>query len=82
MQRPETAIDKFFFMGILNPMRTGRPPLKEADRRTEDIKIPLTASEKKMIQSAAQLAEEKHVPWARAILVAAAERKLRKANGG
>jgi len=58
-------------------MRTGRPPKKPEDRKTSEIKIPLTSDEKELIKAAARVDEVKHVTWARRVLLTAAKRKLR-----
>jgi hypothetical protein len=60
-------------MGMFAPMR-GRPPKASKDRRTESMKIPLTAAEKRLIESAAIAIQRKPVTWAREILVRAARR--------
>lgn len=61
-------------MGMFGPMR-GRPPKAPTDRRTESMKIPLTAAEKRLIESAALALQAKPVTWARDILVKAARRR-------
>lgn len=55
-------------------MRTGRPPKTPADRRTSDIKIPLTDTEKELIFEAAQVEGNRPVTWSRELLVEAANR--------
>lgn len=61
-------------MRIFNRMR-GRPPKAPKDRRTVSMKIPLTAAEKQLIESAAGAGQAKPVTWAREILVRAARRR-------
>lgn len=61
-------------MGMFGPMR-GRPPKAPKDRRTESMKIPLTAAEKRLLESAAIAMQAKPVTWAREILLRAAHRR-------
>lgn len=56
-------------------MRTGRPPKSPEDRRTDDMKIPLTITEKQAIRDAAKSDEAKPVTWARDVLLRAAKRR-------
>lgn len=56
--------------------KRGRPPKAPEDRRTEDIKIPLSEAEKQQIQSAAESDDAKPVTWARNVLLRAAKRRL------
>jgi uncharacterized protein (DUF1778 family) len=53
----------------------GRPPKAPEDRRTESMKLPLSADEKELIESAAEADEAKPVTWARDVLVRAAKRR-------
>ena len=63
-------------MGIFISMETrGRPPKAPEDRRTDSMKIPLTADEKALIEEAAHTDEAKPVTWAREVLVRAAKRR-------
>ena len=55
----------------------GRPPKKPEDRRTTDVKIPLTEAEKLLIKQAAEADEMRHVVWARDILIRAAKRRVK-----
>lgn len=52
-------------------MKTGRPPKKPEDRKSESIKIPLSPDEKAAILNAA----DKPVTWAREVLLRAAKRR-------
>lgn len=52
------------------PKRLGRPKKKAADRKTVDLRIPVTARQKEMIYSA--LAGEEFARWAREVLLRAA----------
>lgn len=67
-------------MGIFNSMKTnrGRPPKAPEDRRTLDMKIPLTEAEKQQLQDAAESSGEKPVTWAREALLRAAKRRSQK----
>lgn len=64
-------------MGMFNAMR-GRPPKAPEDRRTDNMKIPLTEAEKRAIQEAARSDQEKPVTWARDILIKAAKRRAKR----
>jgi len=68
-------------MGKNSPMRTGRPPKAPEDRRTADVKIPLTDAEKAMIWEAANIDDTKPVTWTREVVLAAAKRRVAKHNG-
>ena len=65
-------------MGIINNMR-GRPPKAPEDRKTANMKIPLTAAEKDSIRQAAESDDAKPVTWARDLLIRAAKRRAKKA---
>jgi hypothetical protein len=52
----------------------GRPPKPEAERKTANMKIPLTDDEKEAIESAAKARKAKPVTWAREVLLRAAKR--------
>jgi uncharacterized protein (DUF1778 family) len=67
-------------MGIFKDMR-GRPPKQPEERKTANMKIPLTDEEKNLIQSAADADEAKPVTWARNILLRAAKRGMNKSGG-
>ena len=54
----------------------GRPPKSPKDRRTDNMKIPLTAEEKAAIERAAQAGNDKPVTWARDALLRAAKRRI------
>ena len=56
--------------------KRGRPPKAPEDRRTDEIKIPLSEAEKQQIQSAAESDDAKPVTWARDVLLRAAKRRL------
>ena len=65
-------------MGIFRGMETnkmGRPPKAPEDRRTESMKIPLTADEKAAIERGAVADDAKPVTWARDVLLRAAKRR-------
>lgn len=61
------------FMGM-EPKR-GRPPKSPEERRTDDMKIPLSEAEKRQIVSAAESDDAKPVTWAREVLLRAAKRR-------
>jgi hypothetical protein len=54
----------------------GRPPKAPDERRTDSMKIPLTAEEKESIERAAQAGDNKPVTWAREVLLRAAKRRI------
>jgi len=56
-------------------VRTGRPPKAPEDRRIDNMKIPLTDAEKRLIRNAAKSDDAKPVTWARDILIKAAKRR-------
>ncbi len=55
----------------------GRPPKAPDERRTDSMKIPLTAEEKESIERAAQAGDNKPVTWAREALLRAAKRRVK-----
>ena len=67
-------------MGIFIFMETqrGRPPKAPEERRTESMKLPLSADEKKAIERAAGADDAKPVTWARDVLLRAAKRRAGK----
>ena len=62
-------------------MRTGRPPKAPEDRRTADVKIPLTDAEKALIWEAADIDDTKPITWTRKIVLDAAKRRVGKHSG-
>ena len=56
----------------------GRPAKAPEDRKTANIKIPLTPTEKALIRLAAQAGREKPVTWAREVLLRAAQRRYNR----
>lgn len=70
-------VDTTIFMGIFISMESkrGRPPKAPEDRRTDNMKIPLSADEKALIESAAESDDAKPVTWARDTLLRAAKRR-------
>lgn len=75
------GLDFRFFMGKNSPMRTGRPPKPPEERKSADVKIPLTEAEKSLIWEAANIDDAKPVPWSRKIILDAARRRVAKHNG-
>ncbi len=61
------------------PKKPGRPKKKAADRKTGDLRIPVTMRQKELIYAA--LAGEEFARWARDVLIQAAE-GLRGGAGG
>jgi hypothetical protein len=55
----------------------GRPPKPAEERRTDAMKLPMSADEKRLIEQAAQADEAKPVTWAREALLRAAKRRVK-----
>lgn len=68
-------------MGKNSRMRTGRPPKAPEERKSADVKIPLTTAEKALIWEAADIDDVKPVTWSRKIILDAAKRRVAKQNG-
>jgi hypothetical protein len=64
-----------------NPRPRGRPAKDPSDRKTVDLRIPVTADQKQLIVEATRDEPDGLAAWARALLLAAARRKL-GASGG
>jgi uncharacterized protein (DUF1778 family) len=54
-----------------------RPPKDVADRKDVDLRIPVTAEQKRLVSQAATLEGLDMAAWARQILVREAQRKIR-----
>lgn len=58
-------------------------PLKNPSlRMNKDLRIPVTAEQRDMVNRAAEVAESDMAAWARPILLAAANRELTKSKNG
>ena len=66
----QRLLKQLTFMG-----KMGRPPKAPEERRTELMKLPLSADEKEAIERAAEADEAKPVTWAREVLLRAAKRR-------
>jgi hypothetical protein len=55
-----------------------RPFKKPEDRKNVDLRIPVTAEQKRLIMDAVALDDVDMAAWARTILLAAARRRLEK----
>jgi hypothetical protein len=55
-----------------------RPPKKPADRKAYHLRVPLAAGQRALIEEAAKLAGEDKAAWARAVLLHAAQKRVRK----
>jgi hypothetical protein len=55
-----------------------RPPKDPSDRKTVDVRIPLTEDQKKAVSEAAAAADADVATWARPILLFAAEQSKRR----
>ncbi len=53
----------------------GRPPKAPKDRRTQSMKIPMTAEEKRAIEEGAEADGQKPVTWMREVALRAAKRR-------
>lgn len=60
-------------MGII----MARPPKKPEDRKTANMKLPMTEAEKLLIEQAAAVDGAKPVTWARDLLLKAARRRVK-----
>jgi hypothetical protein len=63
------------FVSYNKPMktkRTGRPPKKKAERKDVDLRIPVTADQKALVNKAAALERIDMAAWARPLLLQAA----------
>jgi uncharacterized protein (DUF1778 family) len=58
-----------------------RPPKDTADRKNVDLRIPVTAEQKRLVSQAATLEGLDMAAWARQILVREAQRRLRREAG-
>lgn len=58
--------------------KRGRPPKEPGERKTNNMKIPLTAEEKGLIERAAESDDAKPVTWARDALLRAAHRRIKE----
>jgi len=57
----------------------GRPPKKKAERKSVDLRIPVTEDQKEQIVKAARLAGMDMAEWERPVLLAAAREFAEKA---
>ncbi|MCA9125017.1 MAG: hypothetical protein H6822_19735 [Planctomycetaceae bacterium] len=55
----------------------GRPPKDPEDRKTANMKLPMTEAEKELIRLAAEADDAKPVTWARDLLLKAAKRRVK-----
>lgn len=55
----------------------GRKPKADADRKDDQLRIPLTASQKELIREVAELAGVDMTAWARTVLLETAAKKKR-----
>lgn len=62
-------------MGII----MSRPPKKPEDKKTANMKLPMTEAEKTLIEQAAAVDGEKPVTWARNAILRVAKRKAKTA---
>jgi uncharacterized protein (DUF1778 family) len=59
-----------------------RPPKDPSERKSVDLRIPLTEEQKKLVAEAASADQEDVAAWVRPILLRAAENRLSKQNKG
>jgi len=57
-----------------------RPPKKPADRKDYHLRVPLTADQLAVIEEATRLDDESMAGWARGVLLAAARKRIEKAQ--
>jgi hypothetical protein len=58
-----------------------RPPKDPRDRKDVDLRIPVTANQKEKVMEAARLDQLDMAEWARAILLRAANQRIKKEDG-
>jgi hypothetical protein len=61
-------------------MPRGRPPKPEEDRKTVDLRIPVTPEQKEIVAEAMRLEKTEMAGWARELLLAAAEKIIAEAK--
>lgn len=59
----------------------GRPPKKPSDRKDKYLRIPVTTGQKGAVVKAAEKSGQDLATWARAVLLAEAERVIWPAKG-
>jgi uncharacterized protein (DUF1778 family) len=64
------------FYSYINDM--ARPPKDPSDRKSVDLRIPLTEDQKKLISEAASADQADVAAWVRPIVLMAAQRRLSK----
>jgi len=52
----------------------GRPPKSPEDRKTDQLRVPLTPEQKESLREAAERSGSEMTAWARSVLLKAAER--------
>lgn len=63
-------------------MPRGRPPKSDEDKKGQVVRIPVTGAQKAAIAEAARQAGEEMAPWARRVLLAAANGNVEGAADG
>jgi uncharacterized protein (DUF1778 family) len=61
-------------------MARGRPPKAETDRKTKDIRIPVTQEQKDMVLEAMRLSGLDVAAWARPLILEAAQTIISEAQ--
>jgi hypothetical protein len=69
-------IDNMDYYGYIFGM--ARPPKDPADRKSMDVRIPMTEEQKRLVLAAAANADADVATWARPILLAAAQQRTAK----
>lgn len=79
-------VDKKKNISTLNPMKTsdrrprGRPAKDPSERKVQDLRIPVTAEQKKIIADATREEPDGMAAWARAVLLREARKRLAKSD--
>jgi len=60
----------------------GRPRKKPGDRKDYHLRVPLTDTQRELVEEAAKLSDQDMAAWARLILLEAAKRRIAKGRSG
>jgi hypothetical protein len=61
-------------------MKRGRPPKPEQERKSKDLRIPVSDEQKALVAEAMRVTKQEMAAWARPILLSAAEAILAAAK--
>jgi hypothetical protein len=71
----KSPLDNKIYLAIL--IRMARPKKDASDRKTADIRIPLTEEQKQRVVNAAESGEQDVATWLRPIVLMAADERLK-----